>query len=151
MYKKRKIKFRECIEIQGWKIKVYTISKHKDFNYEKFYQNVLNELPEWLTIDNGFNASNDNIGFLILHSGTEGIFSLINWWVGKAMLNTNIFITDFETPDIFKKISGEGLAPCVWELEIINHERVSWTNNILKKAVNPDFKSYLADVINTEV
>ena len=151
MYQTRKIQFRELIEINGWKIKIYTISKNGDFNHKIFYQNVLKELPEWLMIDNGFDASNDKVAFLILHSGTEGIFSLINWWVGKNMLNTNIFITDPEKPNEFEKLSGNGLAPCIWELEIINHERISWLNNILKKEPNSNFKRYLEDVINIEI
>ena len=111
-YKTRKIQFRELIEINGWKIKIYTISKSGDFNHKLFYQNVLEELPEWLVEDNGFDSSNDKIAFLILHSGAEGIFSLINWWVGKNMLNTHIFISLPEKPTEYRRISGNGLAPC---------------------------------------
>ena len=100
---------------------------------------------------NGFDSSNDKIAFLILHSGTEGIFSLINWWVGKNMLNTNIFITKPEGPADFTKISGDGLAPCIWELEVINHERISWTNNTLKQQDDARFERYLNDVISIEI
>tara|TARA_R110002051_G_scaffold324223_1_gene420543 strand:+ start:880 stop:1341 length:462 start_codon:yes stop_codon:yes gene_type:complete len=150
-YKARKIQFREIFEIQDWKIKVYTISKIGEFNHPTFYQNALKKLPKWINMDNGFDSSNDKIAFLILHSGTEGIFSLINWWVGKNMLNTNIFMTDPKKLNEFKKISGNGLAPCIWELEIINHERISWTNNILKIEPNIDLRTYLEDVINIEV
>lgn len=150
-YKTRKIQFKELVEINDWKIKIYTISKVGEFNHDIFYQNVLKELPEWLKMDNGFDSSNDKISFLILHSGNEGIFSLINWWVGINMLNTNIFISSPEKPTEFKKISGNGLSPCVWELEIINHERISWTNNVLKQFQNPKYQKYLNDVINTEI
>ncbi len=65
------------------------------------------------------------------------------------MLNTNIFLTRPEKPNDFTKISGDGIVPCIWELEIINHERISWINNILKNETNPKFKNYLKDVINT--
>ena len=74
-------------------------------------------------MENSFNSSNEKIGFLILHSGTEGIFSLINWWVGENMLNTHIFLTAPKKPMDFTQISGNGLAPCIWELEVIYHER----------------------------
>ena len=150
-YRSRKIQFRELIEINDWKIKIYTISKIGDFNHEIFYQNVLKKFPEWLLVDNGFDSSNDRTAFLILHSASEGILSIINWWVGKNMLNINIYNTDPEKPNEFEKISGNGLAPCVWELEIINHERISWLNNILKKEPKPNFKKYLEDVINIEI
>ncbi|MEM9819612.1 MAG: hypothetical protein AAF985_01015 [Bacteroidota bacterium] len=102
-------------------------------------------------MENSFDASNDKIAFLILHAGTEGIFSLINWWVGKNMLNTNIFMTLPEKPNEFEKISGDGLGPCVWELAIINHERIAWTNHILKQNGHPDYNKYLADTIEGDL
>ena len=150
-YQARKIEFKELFEVGDWKIKIYTISKIGNFNYPEFYETVKLKLPEWLLLKNNFDSSNNKIGFLILHSGTEGIFSLINWWVGKNMLNTHIFITSpIETSD-FKQISGDGLAPCVWELEVINHERISWTKNILKHPSKPKFGEYVKDIINKEI
>jgi len=150
-YRTRKILFKELIEINDWKIKIYTISKTGEFNHPIFYRNVIEELPKWLKLKNSFDSTNDKIAFLILHSGTEGIFSLINWWVGKNMLNINIFMTNLEKQNEFIKISGDGLAPCIWELEIINHERISWTNNILKKEPYPKYENYLKDVISKEI
>jgi hypothetical protein len=150
-YKTRKIRFKELVKIDNWHIKVYTISKIGEFDHPVFYKNAINQLSKWLKQENSFDASNDKIAFLILHSGTEGIFSLINWWVGKNMLNTNIFMTNPKKLNEFKKISGDGLAPCIWELEIINHERLSWTNNILKKMPEPHYNDYLNDSISLEV
>lgn len=150
-YKTRRIQFKELVEINDWKIKIYTISKIGEFNHPVFYRNLINELHNWLELKNGFDSSNDKMAFLILHSGTEGIFSLINWWVGKNMLNTNIFMTSPENPDEFKKISGNGLAPCIWELEVINYERISWTKNILKQVPHPNYKKYLEDTISIEI
>ena len=40
---------------------------------------------------------------------------MMNWWVGKNMLNTNIFMTNPNKPSEFEKISGDGLALCIWE------------------------------------
>ena len=149
-YQPRKIRFKELVQLNNWQIKVYTIAKTGEFENDAFYGNVLKRLPEWLNSHNGFDSSNDRIAFLILHAGTEGIFSLINWWVGRNMLNTQIFITYADKPEQFEKISGEGLAPCVWELEIINHERVSWTTHVLKKNT-ADYGIYLKDTTNVEI
>lgn len=148
IYRSRKIQFRETVEIENWKIKIYSISKHGDFNFPEFYKNVIYKLPIWLKQNNGFNDQHSYIGFLILHAGTEGIFSLINWWVDLYMLNTNIYFTEYDKLDIFKKISGNGLAPCIWEFEVINYERMAWTKQILKKIPNPDFDTYLASNFN---
>ena len=151
LYRQRKIEFKELIDINDWKIKVYTISKNEKFNHPKFYKAVKKELKKWLFLDNSFNPSNDKVGFLILHSGNEGIFSLINWWIDKHMMNTHIFLTKLDEPISFARISGDGLAPCIWELEIINHERISWTKNILKKVPEPHINDYLNDTISLEV
>ncbi|UZO79488.1 hypothetical protein NBT05_11005 [Aquimarina sp. ERC-38] len=139
------------IKVDDWQIKVYTIAKKGEFDHPEFYNNVITQLPQWLQLENSFKASNDKIAFLILHSGTEGIFSLINWWVDKYMLNTNIFITHPSKPDKFNKISGDGLAPCIWELEVINHERISWTNHVIKKMPEPQYDEYLKDTISLEI
>jgi hypothetical protein len=150
-YQTRSIRFKALEEIEDWKIKVYTISKHGSFDHPDYYNNVLNQLKVWLKTDNGFDSSNNKIGFLILHAGTEGIFALLNWWVGTNMLNTHIYLTDPAQPDNFQKISGNGLSSCVWEFEVINHERVSWTNNVLKKHLHPNFEHYLNDVFDKEL
>ncbi|MEL6864231.1 MAG: hypothetical protein AAFP19_07430 [Bacteroidota bacterium] len=147
-YQTRTIEFREVLEIEEWKIKTYTISKTGVFEHPSFYETIKKVLPQWLALENSFNAEHDKMAFLILHAGTEGIFSLINWWVGSNMLNTHIFMTDPKAPSIFTKISGDGLAPCIWELEVINHERISWTYNILKQAPQPNYPAYLNDVYN---
>lgn len=142
-YQARKIEFKGYLSIDNWQLKVYTIVKDGTFEYPEFYANVKLQLPNWLSLDNSFNSNHNNVGFLILHAGTEGIFSLINWWVGDNMLNTHIFKTDYNNLNRFDKISGDGLAPCIWELEIINHERLSWINQVLKKPKNTDFQEYL--------
>ncbi|MFP4846967.1 hypothetical protein [Winogradskyella sp. PE311] len=142
-YKPRLIKFKELYKTGDWFIKIYIITKDDLNSNTKFYRNVKEKLPKWLELKNDFNSKHDHVGFLIIHEGTEGIFSLINWWVGGNMLNTHIFKTNYDNLKEFEKISGNGLAPCVWELEIINRERLAWTNLILKQNLQPNFKTYL--------
>lgn len=150
-YQARQIQFKELIEVGEWKVKIYAVSIGGNFDHADFYKNVVNMLPEWLAMKNSFDSRDEKIAFLILHPATEGIFSIINWWVGTNMLNTNIFLTAPEKPNAFTKISGDGLGPCVWELEVMYHEGKSWTQNVLKQPNQPDFESYLKDVINTEI
>ncbi len=151
IYRSRKIEFRETIAIKDWTIKIYTISKGETFNHPEFYQTVKKELEKWLLLDNSFNPNNDKIGFLILHSGNEGIFSIINWWIDRHMMNTHIFLSKLNDPISFTKVSGDGLAPCIWELEIINHERISWMTHVLKSSSGPDYSNYINDTITVEI
>lgn len=79
------------------------------------------------------------------------MFSIINWWIDQHMLNSHKFLSEHENLNEFNLISGDGLAPCIWELEVINHERNSWIKNILKQAANPNFEAYLTDSITLEL
>ncbi|MEL6391314.1 MAG: hypothetical protein AAFR97_01090 [Bacteroidota bacterium] len=150
MYKARTIAFKELYTYANWTIKVYTISKHKNFDQLDIYERAKQEIPKWLSMENSFDASHESMAFLIVHAGTEGIFSIINWWVGTNMLNTHIFITKYENPSQFRKISGDGLAPCIWEMEVINHERIVWTEQVLKKD-EPDYRAYLNTVFSKTI
>ena len=149
MYQPRPITFKEILKIEDWTIKLYTIIKNESLINPEIIENVQTELPNWLNLKNGFNNENDKIGFLIIHCGTEGVFSIINWWVGQNMLNTHIFFSDYSNTKSFKKISGNGLAPCIWELEVIGFEKKIWTENIIKKFPNPDFNNYINNTLST--
>lgn len=77
-HKPRYINFIKLLNVNEWKIKIYTISETEKVDYSAFYNNVKVEIPKWLEMKNSFNSSNDKIGFIILHFGTEGIFTLVN-------------------------------------------------------------------------
>ncbi|QHI34669.1 hypothetical protein IMCC3317_00120 [Kordia antarctica] len=147
----RTISFVEVVIIDNWKIKVYTISREDEFNHPEFYKKAIAQLPNWLQKENSFNANHNNVGFLILHACKEGIISIVNWWVGENMLNTHVFLTEKIEEIEFTLISGDGIAPCIWELEIINFERLSWLKHILKQHENPNYTAYLEDHINTKL
>ena len=149
MYQPRLINFKENVIIEDWIIKVYTITKDINLMELVNFEVIKTELPTWLNLKNSFNSDTYKIGFLIIHFGTEGVFSIINWWVGQNMLNSNVFFSNYSNPNIFKKISGDGLVACIWELEIIHYEKLSWTENILKKLPNPIFEKYIKDNFNT--
>lgn len=150
-YQPRKIKFAEIVQVNDWQVKIYTIARQGDFESPEFYRQAIAQLPTWLTMRNSFDPSHEHLAFLILHAGNEGLFSIINWWVGKNMLNTHIFITDPAVPHQFKRISGDGLAPCIWELEVIQHERKAWMKYILQSPHSPDYESYLAARYSGEI
>ncbi|MEM6966035.1 MAG: hypothetical protein AAF573_14810 [Bacteroidota bacterium] len=62
------------------------------------------------------------------------------------MLNTHIFRSNLNEPIRFTKISRDELVPCIGELEVINHERISWIYNIFKQEATPNFRACLRDV-----
>jgi hypothetical protein len=150
MYKKRNIRFKEQLTNSDWSTKAYTISENENFKAVSTYEEVKKNLPIWLEQLNSFDSRHENVSFVILHEASEGVFVLVNTWVGKNMLQTHIYLSKYEDPTKFEKISGDGLFACVWELEVINHERNAWTKHVLKRGANPDSKSYLNEILNTE-
>jgi hypothetical protein len=92
-----------------------------------------------------------NAAFLIVHEAGDGIWSLINWWIGGEMLQSTTFHTSFEQPDEFQLLPEEGFMACVWEIPIIAFERAMWVEHTLKKANPPDFKAYLEQYLSKEV
>ncbi len=149
MFKSRYINFKEVVSLGEWRIKTYTISKNETFNAHAAYSNAVGNLPDWLTQMNSFAPGHENMAFLVVHEGTEGVFSLINTWVGDNMLQTHIFLSMHDDPETFTKISGDGISACVWELEVIYHEQKAWIEHILKKSGSPDdYQSYLNDTFS---
>jgi len=150
-YKRRHIRFHELIEVNEWKIKVYIIQKEIAEPSMEAIDRVKVELPRWLEMKNSFNSNHDHHGFLVIHFGNEGIFSIITWWVDTYMSNTHVFLTPYDMPNVFDKISGDGLAPCIWEMEVINHERVAYMNHVLTKIPDSDWEAYFEDVVNVSI
>ncbi|MEM7368101.1 MAG: hypothetical protein AAF587_05830 [Bacteroidota bacterium] len=151
LYKSRKIVFEEVIRVGEWYVKMYTITKSAEFEHPELYQQAIQQLPVWLEMKNQFDDSHAHMAFLIVHAGTIGIFSIVNWWVGTNMLNTHIFLTVPDSPTTFTKISGTGLSPCIWELEIINRERIAWMRHVLQRSPNPDYEAYLMDTFTGDI
>lgn len=146
-YRPRKIQYSECYHLGAWTVKIYTIAKEDHYMAQAHYETAKQQLPVWLALKNGFNDDHHHCAFLIVHQGKEGVFAIVNWWVDEEMLNTHVFLSDIKEPANFQRISGGGLAPCIWELEVINYERSAWMKYVLQPDV-PDFERYWKDQYN---
>lgn len=47
----------------------------------------------------------------------------------------------------FDSLRDTGLAMCVWELQVIQHEREAWLRHVLTPSGRHDVPAYLADVL----
>ncbi|MEO1013043.1 MAG: hypothetical protein AAFX53_17225 [Bacteroidota bacterium] len=146
-YKPRNIVPSEVIQKNEWSIKLYTITQKDRFSSRSILVNVIEKLPDWLKVVERSNLPIYKKAFLIVHEAREGVWILLNWWTGGEMIQTQIYFTDYKTPEIIRESPyNTSSLLCVWELEVFAHERRSWINNILKKANRPDFQSYLDDM-----
>ena len=146
-YQKRNIQFDEKVYLENWVVKVYTITTKATFESREVLINVKNELHTLLKEANNHHDS----AFLIVHEGTDGVWSLVNWWTGNEMLRTNTYFTSYKEEENISLFPTSGSMACVWELPIINHEKDAWIKHVLMKASSPDFQTYYKDVIQGSI
>ena len=147
IYKPRKIEFYQLVDVNSYQIKVYTITCCNEFESKEVLDKTLANLSEWLPFPNFLALGNHQIGFLIVHEGQEGIWALINCWIGGDILQSKTFYTSYDASH-FETTPKEGFMACVWEMEVICFERAMWVEYILKKAQKPDFTGYLNERLN---
>ncbi|OWW21020.1 hypothetical protein AYR66_17610 [Noviherbaspirillum denitrificans] len=87
--------------------------------------------------------------FLILHEANDGSFFLLNWWTGENMLGSRVF---YQAPgaESFSDFAGSRIACCVWELEVMKHERDRWVREVLAGGKG-DIAAYLQGGFDGEV
>lgn len=143
-YQQRKIVFEQLIEVNDWSIKVYSITHQHRFSAMPVLHKALEEIPHWLPLSSPLPLY--HLSFLIVHEAREGIWILFNWWTGGEMLETQVYFSKNTTnikftPSIYTPKS----LVCVWELEVIFHERKAWIKHVLSDPKNYNFKNYLTD------
>lgn len=146
-YQPRKIQFQKIILWENWKIKLYTITTKESFTSSS----ILATIKEKLSSLFGEAKDHHNSGFIIIHEGTDGVWTLSNWWTDKEMLRTNTYFTDYQDINCISLDPKTGSMACVWELPIINHEKDAWVKHILKQVEEPDFDKYFKDILEGNI
>ena len=144
LYKSRTIEFRELVKVDGWQIKVYTITKNKQFSSHETLEEVKRALPHMLHDAKHSDLPTYKTAFAMVHEAREGVLILLTWWTGGEMVETKIFFSNYNTPHIIEPSPFKDKAlVCIWELEVFAHERKAWIDHVLSKAENPDIGAYL--------
>lgn len=150
-YAPRSVRFHDLVEVDGWRVKVYTISVGPDFQAAETLSAAISQLPNWLSKAGDLALPTYHSAFLIVHEGRDGAWSILSWWIGGEMLQTTTFFTPFSDPSLFLHRPDNSSMACVWELAVICHERQAWIDHILKKAAQPDWEAYWAARLEGEL
>ncbi len=146
-YKDRKIDYIKNIFVDGICVKVYTISNKEKFEADITFNKTLELLPKWTANIKKSTIPTHRNAFLMIHEAREGILILLCWFTGENMIETNIYYADFKNPsEINPSIYKERQLVCIWELEIVWHERKAWIKHILSNSNNPNFIAYQKDI-----
>ena len=143
-FKKRAVKYLDVIEFGDWKFKLYSM-KYNELRVTPEIENVIKaSLPDWIKENSQINDfPNYKIGTVIIHEAMDSILVVVNWWVYENVIQNHVYVSEYETPNKFVDFTSKGLRFCVWEMNILWHERNLWVEHVLKKADNPDWDAYL--------
>jgi hypothetical protein len=146
-YKPRQIKFVELWTFEDWKIKIYCIYESENL-WNDGYIDIAKSLAETEIKKLSGESSNHKTGFLTIHIASMFNQIIFDWWAHQNELRHIVFKANADTLESFRNITSSGEAFCIWELNVIAHERESWIRNILENYPNPNFESYYADRLN---
>lgn len=148
-YKDRKIEFVETCQIDGWAIKVYTITMKERFESFDTLDAVMENLDSFLLDQpRKSNLPQHEHAFVVVHEAREGVWILFSWWTGGEMIETVVHFASYKTPAQIERSPHANSLICTWELEVFMHERAAWIEHVLQKAPAPDFISYQNDVLD---
>ncbi|MCG8435285.1 MAG: hypothetical protein MJA83_14770 [Gammaproteobacteria bacterium] len=149
-YKKRILRFLQHAEFDGWRVKVYGLSATDKLPGDDELQAALavadTHLPRPAVTGDRY-----GLAILIVHRGREGLFVILNWWLGQNMLTHRAFFAPYSTPIALKEIARDDPAYCVWEMGVLQIERQAWIDCVLANPDGPDIEAYYARTADTEV
>jgi len=79
-------------------------------------------------------------GFIIYHKGSAGITLQVHWWVEGCVLCHDHVRLVYEGVDPIASVRPY-VVGCVWEMALLNHERVAWQNTMMGET--PSASDYL--------
>lgn len=149
-YQERSIRFKEVTNYEGWRIKVYGISRQNqdpidDGLFATSTGRLFNHLPS-----NATSESSYGVGFYILHQGEHRNWFLLDWWHDQEILKQKLFSSPLEDPEKIAEAEPDLMA-CTWEMAIQCFERQAWIEQVLKNPDGPDLTAYLAEQMNADV
>lgn len=146
-YKQREISSLDTIQVSGWHVKIYTITNRDYFSAQKTLEEVFVLLPSWLSKAEFSCLPTYKTAFLVVHEAREGTWILLNWWTGGEMVETLTSFARLDSPSKIQESPYKNSMICVWELQIMLHERQAWIKHILSKPGSPDFENYNKDIL----
>lgn len=143
-FKKRAVSYLGLHEFNDWKFKIYSLKYDETRIIPDIEKIIKSKLPNWVKEKTQINSfPNYKIGTVIIHEAKDCVLTIVNWWVYENVIQNHVYFSELDSPNDIEDYSNKGVQFCVWEMNIIWHERNLWVEHILKKSEKPDWKSYL--------
>ena len=145
-FKPRSVSYFGVHSIDNWKFKIYRMAYKENEPVDGLLDATLSNLPKWLEDKTKLNDFDHyNVGTVIIHEAKDSILTVVNWWVYENVIQNHVYCAPLDNPIEAVDYSSQGIRFCVWELNILWHERNLWVEHILKNADSPDWEKYLAN------
>jgi hypothetical protein len=133
-------------EVVGWQLKVYGISASGEWIANNVVEAALSHVADNVPWPD---REDVRYGFVTIHAGEDSVWLLVDIWMDEILRHFLYAATDSSQPQ-FKPGPRDGTTACVWELQVIRHERDAWVEHVLSKPATPDFEGYLLDHVAIE-
>lgn len=138
-YAPRDIRFHGVRDARGWSLKLYSVHyAARPLDWESFgpgFSLAEADLPQPPAAPGRLGA-----GFLIGHQGKTGDYVVLGWWDNENELPLRIFVR--RAGGDWRRAQGSE-SICVWDLEIIWHERTAWIETVLSPGGSGARETYL--------
>lgn len=118
---------RRCLglrDLGGWMLKHYEISVDGLWPDEAGFGTAL-ALAEAALPQPPLAAGRLGVGFLILHRGRDCDYLVLAWWDRENELPLRVFVRPHGGGGDWRA-ARDNESVCVWDLEVIGHERDAW-------------------------
>jgi len=149
-YAPRRIRSHGTRQASGWRLKVYSVvvdGSPPDWAiFEPSLAFAVAALPSPAVV-----PGRAGLGFVIAHTGRGMWYTVLCWWDRENELPIRVWVAEQDgKPPQWRPAEGSE-SVCVWDLDVIWHERQAWVRTLLAEHPAPDAAgSYLADVLERD-
>ena len=138
LYAPRPIRFDGVHVHDGWRIKRYRIwygdAGFEAGRFEVGVALVWSELPA-----PAVTAVRPGVGFIVAHQGRGADYLVLGWWDRENELPLRVFVRD---RGVWRPAQGPE-SVCVWDLQVIGHERDAYVETVLGDPAAGGVDAYL--------
>ncbi|MGB0907399.1 MAG: hypothetical protein ACPGVT_07890 [Maricaulaceae bacterium] len=145
----KKIHSHGVIDPAQSRLKWYDISRGKD-PIEKTVRDRAQDFLARQTALTG-HPSTQELGFVLLHRCGKGFYflGLCTWRGNNELWKTQFYFDVGKTEDfaLYPQSGPHKDTFCVWELAVVSHETLAWTNYLRSARTGQDADTYLTTII----
>jgi len=148
-YRPRHVRFIRREDVEGWQLKLYGIAVNGQEPRPEFVE-ATRDLAAQVLPQPPAGEDRYGVGFAIAHDARSVGIALVYFWKSENELHQRIYVSPKDDPAAFTQVENQP-AGCVWELEVVNFERLAWLEDVLSNPAGPDIDAYLERSFSRDV